>query len=272
MFTARSQFRYAGIPDASQTTNVTTPDDRRCVLVTGAASGIGRATVERFLAEGARVAALDVDAAALASLEVGSASDLLRLEADITNEDAVAIAVARVVDTWGRLDVVVANAAIEPRLDDACVHELDASLLRRVVDVNVVGMVLTCKHTLRAMLETGGSIVCVTSPTGLLGIAPREAAYSVSKSAAVSLARVIAAGYARRGIRANAVVPGFTDTPATRSVTSDPLGLAAAVASIPLERPAQPEEIAAVIGFLASDEAAYVTGAIWTVDGGLTSI
>src|SRR5262245_14055050 len=247
----------------------------RRVLVTGAANGIGRAAALRFLGEGARVAALDVEADALERLsaEAGARDRLLPLGASVTDEPAVGAAVDRVVSAWGGLDVVVANAAIEPIGEDNYLHQLDAAVLRRIVEVNLVGLTLTCKHGVRALLATGGGAVVVTaSPTGLYGVVPEEAAYSISKSGGVGLTRVIAAAYGAKGIRANAVIPGVIDTRANRPLHENPQLMAAALRAVPLARMGSPDEVAAVISFLASDEASYVTGALWTADGGLTAV
>ena len=246
--------------------------DGRRAIVTGAANGIGRAVARRFVAEGARVGAVDVEREPLETLagELGTA--LLALPADVTDEAAVSDAVSRSVEAFGGLDIVVANAGIEPIADDDYLHELDAAVLRRVVDVNLVGMAITCKHGLQAMLDGGGAVVCTASPTGLYGGAPEEAAYSIAKGGVTALVRVIASGYARYGIRANAVVPGFTDTRANKVVFDDAAFLEEVLQTIPLGRAGTPEEVAAVVTFLASTESAYVTGAIWAADGGATAI
>jgi len=133
-------------------------------------------------------------------------------------------------------------------------------------------MAITCKHGLQAMLGGGGAVVCTASPTGLYGGAPEEAAYSIAKGGVTALVRVIASGYARHGIRANAVVPGFTDTRANKVVFDDATFLEEVLKTIPLGRAGTPEEVAGVVTFLASDESAYVTGAIWAADGGATAI
>jgi len=246
--------------------------DGRRAIVTGAANGIGRAVARRFVAEGAQVGAVDVEREPLETLagELGTA--LLALPADVTDEAAVSDAVSRSVEAFGGLDIVVANAGIEPIADDDYLHELDAAVLRRVVDVNLVGMAITCKHGLQAMLDGGGAVVCTASPTGLYGGAPEEAAYSIAKGGVTALVRVIASGYARYGIRANAVVPGFTDTRANKVVFDDAAFLEEVLQTIPLGRAGTPEEVAAVVTFLASTESAYVTGAIWAADGGATAI
>jgi NAD(P)-dependent dehydrogenase (short-subunit alcohol dehydrogenase family) len=245
----------------------------RSAVVTGAANGIGRAVVRRFIDDGARVGAIDVEHETLEELgrEVGPES-FLALPADVTDESAVAAAFAAAVERFGSVDAVVANAGIEPIAEDDYLHEVGASVLRRVVDVNLVGMALTCKQGLRAMLAGGGTVVCTASPTGLYGGAPEESAYSIAKGGVTALVRVIASGYARYGIRANGVVPGFTDTRANKVVFDDPQFLEQVLGTIPLGRAGTPEEVASVIAFLTSDQAAYVTGAIWAADGGATAV
>jgi NAD(P)-dependent dehydrogenase (short-subunit alcohol dehydrogenase family) len=227
----------------------------RTAVVTGAANGIGRAVTRRLFEDGARVGALDIEREPLEQLvaELGSES-VLALHADVTDEEALTDAFASAARAFDGIDVVVANAGIEPIADDNYLHELDASVLRRVVEVNLIG------------------IVCTASPTGLYGGAPEEAAYSIAKGAVTALVRVIASGYAERGIRANAVVPGFTDTRANKVVFDDPEFLKQVLETIPLKRAGTPEEVASVIAFLASDEAAYVTGAVWSADGGATAV
>ncbi len=270
-------------------------------LVTGAASGIGRATALRFLREGARVAALDVDAAGLRDLAgeaagprdpvggaagprdpaagaagprdgaagPGSGADVTTVVADLGDEASVAAAFDRV----GPLDIVVANAAVQLFGRDAPVHELDAAAFDQTVRVNLRGAFLTCKYGVRALLAAGGGSLIVTgSPTGLVGCAPGFTAYSASKAGAMGLARVVAADYARRGIRANVVVPGFTATPLVTSILDDDAEREKLLATVPAGRPGTPEDAAAVMVFLASDESGYVTGAVYTVDGGLTAV
>jgi 3-oxoacyl-[acyl-carrier protein] reductase len=150
---------------------------------------------------------------------------------------------------------------------------LDLAVWREVIDVNLTGMFLTCKHAVRAMLASGGGALIVTgSPTGLYGSALGQHAYSASKAGCHGLARVMANEYAGRGIRVNCVIPGFIDTPITRGVFSDPAWLQRLTAGIPAGRAGSAAEVAALNAWLCSDEASYVVGAQMVVDGGMTAI
>jgi NAD(P)-dependent dehydrogenase (short-subunit alcohol dehydrogenase family) len=243
----------------------------RRALVTGGARGIGFAAAARLTAEGARVALLDVDEEALDA--AAQALGALALPADVADEAAVAGAVERAASAWGGLDAVVANAAVQLTERDDRADRLPEDVWRRTVDVNLTGVFHTMKHGARALLAAGGgAIVCTASPAGSYGIAPGLAAYSASKAGVAGLVRVAAADYAREGIRVNGVLPGITETPMNHWWMEDADARARVVSAIPLGRPAQADEIAPVIAFLASDEASYVTGALWTVDGGLTAV
>jgi 3-oxoacyl-[acyl-carrier protein] reductase len=233
-------------------------------LVTGGASGIGRAVAERLAAEGARVATLDVNAGAPGELA---------LLADVADEGAVKGAVDEAAHAFGGLDLVVPNAAIQLTDRDARADQLDRETWQRTIDVNLTGAFLTAKHGVAALLAGGGgSVVFVGSPAGLYGIARGLDAYSASKAGVVGLVRVMAADYAAAGVRVNGVLPGITETAMNHWWMNDPEQRAEIEASIPLGRAARPEEIAGAVVFLASDDASYVTGALWSVDGGLTAV
>lgn len=245
-------------------------------IISGAGSGMGQATAVRFAREGAHVGLIDLDSAALTATTqqiVDSGGQAIALLADVTDEAAVAAAVNEVVQQWGGLDVVVPNAAIQLFGQDNRVDQLDLAVWRRTIDVNLTGIYLTCKHGIRALLASGGGSVVVTaSPTSLFGLAPGFDAYSASKAGVLGLVKVMANDYARLGVRVNAVIPGFTATPLVKSLLADEAAVADLVRTIPMGRPGQPDEVAAVMVFLASDEASYVTGAAWAVDGGMTAI
>ena len=242
--------------------------------MTGAGSGIGRAAAVRFAEEGARVGLIDVDerkAAETASEISDAGGDSLLLVADVTREDSIQGAVQRAADAWGGLDVVVANAAVLLAGQDDRVDQLDLAVWQRTLDVNLTGAFLTCKHGIRALLaDGGGSVVCTASPTGLNGSAPHISAYSTSKAGVYGLIRVMAAAYARAGVRVNGVIPGYTDTPMNDYVTEEQHRVL--LQDVPLGRQGSAEEVAEVMLFLASDDAAYVTGAVWAVDGGMTAV
>lgn len=245
----------------------------KTALITGAATGIGRAVAERFVADGARVVIADRDAAAAsaAAAELGATA---RAECmDISDEQAVASAFARLDDAGWTPDVVVANAGVQLFGQDAPIADLDLAVWRRTLDVNLTGTFLTVKHAVRAMLRhTGGSIILTGSPTGLTGEGRDFTAYSASKAGIHGLTRTVAAAYADRGIRVNTVVPAYTETSLVSTITTDPHAREAIIGRIPLGRAGTPDDVCGVMAFLASDDAAFATGALFAVDGGMTAL
>jgi NAD(P)-dependent dehydrogenase (short-subunit alcohol dehydrogenase family) len=235
-------------------------------FVTGAASGIGRACVQRLLAGGTAVAAVDLDAEGLRDL------DVLALAADVTDAAAVERAVARAEAELGGLDAVVNVAGItgSPAAAECDVTPVDE--WRRVIDVNLTGPFLVCRAALPGMLARGGgAIVNVASAAGLVAF-PGRCAYTASKGGVVQLTRSLAADYAALGIRANAVCPGMVDTPMTRWRLAQPDLHAAVLTKIPAGRVATAEEVADAVALLAGDRMPYMNGAMLVLDGGWTAV
>lgn len=238
----------------------------KVALVTGAASGIGRATAGLLAEQGAVVVGADLNP--IRDLKVERSIIL-----DVTQEEAVDAAVAAIAKDFGRLDILVCNAgaAIRGSVPELTVEEWDAQLA-----VNLKGVFLCCQATIPAMARSGsGTIVTVASELAL--VAPRGlAAYAASKAGVIQLTRAIAADHAAEGIRANCVCPGPVDTPLLRSgfARAEDPGAAerAEAATTLLDRLGRPEEIAEVIAFLASDRASYMTGSVVVADGGVTAV
>jgi len=244
----------------------------RTALVTGAGSGIGRGVAERFLAEGARVVVTDRDLAAAQRVAEGQAG-ALAVALDVADEESVEAGFAAAAEAGFRPDVVVANAGVQLFGQDAQVADLELEVWQRTIAVNLTGTFLTLKHAVRALLAGGGgSIVLTGSPTGLNGEGQDFTAYSSSKAGMHGMARAVAKAYAGRGIRVNTVVPGYTETPLVTAISEDPADRAAIVSRIPLGRPGTPADVEGIMVYLASDESSYATGAIFRVDGGMTTL
>ena len=248
--------------------------DNKRALITGAASGIGEAAARRFAQEGAAVGLIDVAGEKLDSLATSIAQaggEALVLRADVRIEEQVSDALQQIVARWHGLDLAVANAGVQLRGRDDRTHELNLEVWNHTLAINLTGVFLTCKYAIRAMLKSGGGAIILTgSPSGLLGVARGFHAYSASKAGVHGLMRVLAHEYAPDGIRVNAVIPGFTETPLNQMMNAE--RRQRLLDTIPLQRAGLPEEVAAYMAFLASDDALYVTGAFHTVDGGMTSI
>ena len=247
----------------------------KVVLITGAASGIGRATALRFGREGASVVAVDIQQAenentvSCISAEGGRAT---AVSADVTDSESVGRMVKVAVDTYGRLDILFNNAGTSMR---GTILEIDEAIFDRLFAVNVKGVFLGCRAAIPVMKAQGGGVILNTaSQLGLVGI-ESSVAYPATKGAVIQMTRCMALDHASDGIRVNCICPGPIDTPLTRrnrEQTGDPeAALKDRLQRIPLARIGTPEEIAAVATFLCSDEASYITGAAIVADGGWTA-
>ncbi|WP_238193300.1 SDR family NAD(P)-dependent oxidoreductase [Methylobacterium frigidaeris] len=240
----------------------------RVVLVTGAASGIGRAQVLRFLEEGARVVATDRDAGGLATLP-GAGDGCLTVAADVTWREDVARLVGTAVESHGRIDVLSNTAGIL----DGFARSLDTSeeLWERVFAVNVTAVFRLTNAVLPGMLAQGrGTVVNVASVASFVA-GGGGAAYTASKHALLGYTRQLASDYGRRGIKVNAVCPGLVETGMTRERLAEPESrFMKAATAVPSGRYGQPDEIAAVAVFLAKPDSDFMQGAAVMVDGGLT--
>jgi len=238
----------------------------KTVLVTGAASGIGRAAARRFVDEGASVVMVDLDRAELEEASVELPQDRLLIQpGDTSSKDAAVAAIKAAVDRFGGLDVLVNNAGVASKGDITRTSEED---FERVLAVNVGGYFHMAKAAMPELVKARGSIVMTSSVSGLGGDWGMFS-YNTSKGAVTNMVRAMALDAGKDGVRVNAVNPSFTDSGMTKGMQAKPELLAKFKERMPLGAPAQPEDIAAVIAFLASDDARFVTGVNLPVDGGL---
>ena len=245
--------------------------ENKVALVTGAGSGIGRAIVEQFVKEGARVVASDIREDRLQEVAgaINAADKLLTIRGDVSNRDDIAHTMDSLMETYGRLDIVVNNAGI---MDEFVpLADLDDALWQRVMAINLEGPMVICRRALQIMLPQGsGAIINVASIGGLFG-GRAGVSYPPSKHALIGLTRSVAYHYAQLGIRCNAIAPGSVETN-IEVKQPNMLGyqrLQTTLGMIP--RNGKPHELAAAAVFLDSDEASFVNGAILTVDGGWTA-
>ena len=239
----------------------------KVAVITGAARGIGRATLEVFLAEGARVVATDLDETTLAEV-AGDPDRVVTVVGDVSVEDDARAMIDAAVSAHGRIDVLVANAGVIPL---STLDQTSAADWAHVMAVDGRGMFLTCKFAIAHMArQKSGSIVLLSSISGQRGQVG-QAAYGPAKYVATGLTHHLAVEWAARGIRVNAVAPGTIRTDAVVSLLETPEGQAYVEeieARHPIGRLGEPREVAEAIAFLASDAASFITGAVLPVDGG----
>ena len=248
----------------------------KVAVITGAGAGIGRATALLFAREGAAVVVADLDpeAGAETVAQIGrEGGEATFVRVDVADSGDIERMVRVSVETFGRVDVLFNNAGVN---FPATVVEVGEEAWQRSLDVNLKGVMLGCRHAIPEMLKTGGgSIVNSASMLGLVA-SPRQAPYAAAKGAVVMLTRQVAIDYARRNIRVNCLCPSEVNTEMNRRFieqSPDPEAeLRRVLSRIPMDRMAEPEEIAAAALFLAGDDSSYITGVALPVDGGLTAM
>ena len=241
----------------------------RVAVITGAGSGIGYATARRFADEGAKVVVVDMnpETGNAVAKEVGG----IFVSADVTNEEQVQAMYKTAFDTYGRIDIAFNNAGISPPDDDSILTTgIDA--WRRVQEVNLTSVYLCCKYVLPYMQKGGkGSIINTASFVATMGAATSQISYTASKGGVLAMSRELGVQFAREGIRVNALSPGPVNTPLLQELfAKDKERAARRLVHIPMGRFANPEEIAAAVAFLASDDSSFITSSNFLVDGGIS--
>jgi NAD(P)-dependent dehydrogenase (short-subunit alcohol dehydrogenase family) len=240
----------------------------RVAVVTGGGSGIGLASVRRLASEGAKVVVADVDgdSGKAAAEEVGG----LFVQADVTDEEQVSALYQTTVDAYGSLDIAFNNAGISPPDDDS-ILTTGIEAWDRVQKVNLTSVYLCCKYAIPHMLSQGrGSVINTASFVATMGAATSQISYTASKGGVLAMSRELGVQFARQGVRVNALSPGPVNTPLLRELfAKDPERAARRLVHVPLGRFAEPEEIAAAVAFLASDDSSFITASNFLVDGGI---
>jgi len=241
----------------------------RVAVITGGCSGIGLATVRRFLEEGAKVVIGDVDDAR--GEELATELGVTYVHVDVTSKEQVDALFRTAKDTYGSVDVAFNNAGISPPDDDSILDtELDA--WRRVQEVNLTSVYLCCKAALPYMLAQGrGSIINTASFVAVMGAATSQISYSASKGGVLTMSRELGVQFARAGVRVNALCPGPVNTPLLQELfAKDEERAARRLVHVPMGRFGEPEEMANAVLFLASDESSFITASTFLVDGGIS--
>ncbi|MGN6413691.1 3-oxoacyl-ACP reductase [Flexivirga sp.] len=247
--------------------------DGKVAVITGGCSGIGLATVQRFVAEGAKVVIGDIadDAGAQLVADLGGDEVATYVHVDVTDKDQVEALFKTAKDTYGAVDIAFNNAGISPPEDDS-ILDTDLEAWRRVQEVNLTSVYLCCKAALPYMLEQkSGSIINTASFVAVMGAATSQISYSASKGGVLTMSRELGVQFAREGIRVNALCPGPVNTPLLKELfASDPERAARRLVHVPMGRFGEPEEMASAVLFLASDDASFITANTFLVDGGIS--
>lgn len=245
--------------------------DGKVVLITGAATGIGRATALAFADRGARLVIGDLSQAAeeTAALAREKGVDAVFVKTNVSQSADVKALVAEAEKRFGRLDIAFNNAGILP--STTAFAETDEAEFDRIIAVDLRGVFLSVKYELQALLRAGGGAIVNTASVAGVVADPNMAPYAAAKHGVVGLTRAAALDYAAKNIRVNAVAPGLIATPMTERWLADPQISKALMANSPIQRAAQPEEIAAAVLFLSSPAASFINGSIFVADGGQTA-
>jgi NAD(P)-dependent dehydrogenase (short-subunit alcohol dehydrogenase family) len=245
----------------------------KVAVVTGGCSGIGLATVKRFVEEGARVVVGDIDDERGLGLaeQLGGPESVTYQHVDVTSKEEVDALFATAKEVYGSVDVAFNNAGIAPPDDDS-ILDTDLDAWRRVQEVNLTSVYLCCKAVLPYMLEQqSGSIINTASFVAVMGSATSQISYSASKGGVLSMTRELGVQFARSGIRVNALCPGPVNSPLLQNLfATDPERAARRLLHVPMGRFGEPEEMADAVLFLASDESSFMTAATFLVDGGVS--
>jgi NAD(P)-dependent dehydrogenase (short-subunit alcohol dehydrogenase family) len=243
--------------------------DGKVAVITGGCSGIGLATVRRFLEEGAQVVVADLDDTR--GEELQAEAGLTYVHTDVTSKDQVDALFATAKDVYGSVDVAFNNAGISPPEDDS-ILDTDLDAWRRVQEVNLTSVYLCCKAALPYMREQRrGSIINTASFVAVMGAATSQISYSASKGGVLSMSRELGVQFAREGIRVNALCPGPVNTPLLQELfAKDAERAARRLVHVPMGRFGEPEEMANAVLFLASDESSFITASTFLVDGGIS--
>lgn len=243
----------------------------KSVLITGAASGIGRATALAFAEHGAKLTIGDIGAGAeeTAQMVRDAGGEAVYVPTDVSDASAVQTLVDSAVATYGRIDAAFNNAGILP--PTAPFADMAEEDFDRVIAVDLKGVFLSVKAEIAAMLKTGGGAIVNTASVAGVIADPGMAPYAAAKHGVIGLTKAAALDYATQNIRVNALAPGLIRTPMTDRWLADPEISKALMANSPMQRPAEPEEMARIVLFLCSDAASFVNGATWLADGGMTA-
>jgi NAD(P)-dependent dehydrogenase (short-subunit alcohol dehydrogenase family) len=248
--------------------------DGKVCVITGAGGGIGRASALRFAREGGRIACADVveeTGRATAADIVAAGGEAAFVPVDVTDEASVRALYEAAEERFGAVHVLFNNAGVLLP-GDVSVLDTDLDAWRRVLDINLTGVFLCCKHGIPKLLAAGGgSVVNMGSVSGLIGSATSQIGYAATKGGVIALSRDIAVEFARRGIRCNALCPGPVETPLALQLYGDEAAWQRRAVHIPVGRLGKAEEVAEAALFLASDESSFVTGSSLVVDGGIVA-